>query len=106
MGKLFLLINLMMASIPEIVSPTGVRTGKKPSSSIKLISWNTGGMNIGKSLDSELKFAIKNHMIFTANETNSLPDLSQYKLVGWRHSNPITRGLAVFISSSLRHYST
>ena len=47
----------------------------------------------------------KQNILMTLNETFALPDLSIYRLAGIRHSNPMSRGLCLFISDHLRHYT-
>ena len=38
-------------------------------------------------------------------ETNNLADLSSIGYIGWRHSREIMRGLCVYISAELQHYT-
>jgi hypothetical protein len=102
-----------MTPLDNFLPPSGgkqssnhIRSKRKPSSTLKFISWNTGNMSILTSLNLELKSALTKHVLLSVNETSSLADLSSLGLTGWRHSNTVSRGLCVYMSESLRCYST
>ena len=83
-----------------------LKSRKKPSNSLKIMSWNSGNMKIIESIGYELRAALDKFVLLSINETRALQDLSSLNLIGFRHQAEITRGLCVYISSTLQHYTT
>ena len=72
---------------------------------IKFIHWNANNKaNLTPDLGPHLKNK-KSNIFLSINESFALTDLSIYKLVGVRHQNLLTRGLSLYISDHLRHYT-
>ena len=79
----------------------------KPTAQLKLISWNSGRKSIVDSLGYELQSSNRSmNVLFSVAETSALTDLSSIGLVGWRHGAPLMRGMCVYISRSLQHFTT
>jgi len=74
-------------------------------SNFKFITWNSARKNISPSLDSELS-NLTQYKLICVNETSVLYDVSKFNLVGYRHSNKVTRGLSVYINKDLQHHSS
>ena len=72
---------------------------------LKFISYNCNNKSNLTPDIGPLLSNTKQNIIMCINETFALPDLSIYKLAGVRHSNPLSRGLSLFISDHLRHYT-
>ena len=78
---------------------------RTPKTMLKLVSWNAGNKSIRESLLAELK-NLSIHTLLTVNETKNLQDLSDLGLIGFRHSSKIMRGLCIYVSTFLQHYTT
>ena len=81
------------------------RTARKPSNTLRLISWNAQNKDIITSLDQVLGNR-SNFKLLSVSETKNLQDLSVRGLIGWRHSREITRGLCVYVSNQLQPYAS
>ena len=92
-------IKIMNSNIYENNMSTRVDT------KLKMVHWNCNNRaNLTPDIGPEIKNRSSN-ILLCLNETFSLPDLSVYKLVGVRHQNLLSRGLCLFISEHLRHYT-
>ena len=78
---------------------------KAAAARLKFISWNAGKKPIIPSLGDEIERTDLNTLMSIA-ETNNLADLSSIGYIGWRHSKEIMRGLCVYISAELQHYTS
>ena len=73
---------------------------------LTFITWNSGEKSITESLESEL-IDRRTNKLLTINEASfGLADLTRLGLIGVMHDNPRCKGLSVYISVSLQHYSS